>query len=444
MSSSTPIINVEKVGKQYRLGSRRARYATVREVLASAVRAPFRRFSGFRQADETFWALKDVSFEISAGQAVGVIGRNGAGKSTLLKILSRITRPTTGRVELYGRVGSLLEVGTGFHPELTGRENVYLSGAILGMGRAEIARKFDEIVDFAEVERFIETPVKYYSSGMYLRLAFSVAAHLEPDVLIVDEVLAVGDMAFQRKCISKMNDVGGHGRTVIFVSHSMPAVSRLCQRVLLLSDGTLIKDGPSEEVIKAYVSSGMSTLAEREWPGSNAPGDDVVKLRRVRTSSENGATLEVADIRRAVGIEMVYDVLEPGVVMMPNYHLYNEEGVCLFVVHDLDPDWRFRPRPVGRFISTVWIPGNFLAEGSIFVTAALSTYFPLTVHFIERDTVVFRVVDSLEGDSARGDYAGQMPGVIRPILPWTTRMEAAPAEAGLDKMLLEPAPDGSA
>lgn len=422
-----PIIKVDRLGKQYRLGRRRARYATLREALAGAVRAPFRSLGGTgRATGDTLWALKDVGFEIPRGQAVGIIGRNGAGKSTLLKVLSRITKPTTGRVELYGRIGSLLEVGTGFHPELTGRDNAYLSGAILGMRRAEIQRKFDEIVAFAEVEKFIDTPVKYYSSGMYLRLAFSVAAHLEPDVLIVDEVLAVGDMAFQRKCLNKMHDVGGHGRTVLFVSHSMPAISRLCERAILLSEGSVVRDGPAADVVNTYIRSGLSTLAERHWPAGEAPGNDTARLRSVRVRRDEGPTMEAADIRRPVGIEMVYDVVEAGAVLMPNYHLYNEDGVCLFVVHDLDPEWRFTPRPVGRFTSTVWIPGNYLAEGSVFVTAALSTYYPMTVHFLERDVVVFRVVDSLDGDSARGDYAGQMPGVVRPILQWTTRLESGP------------------
>jgi lipopolysaccharide transport system ATP-binding protein len=425
-----PIIKVERLGKHYRLGTRRGNYATLRDQLEAAVRASFRRLGGTGQATgESLWALNNVTFQIPRGQAVGIIGRNGAGKSTLLKVLSRITKPTTGRVELYGRVGSLLEVGTGFHPELTGRENAYLSGAILGMKRAEIGRKFDEIVAFADVEKFIDTPVKYYSSGMYLRLAFSVAAHLEPDILIVDEVLAVGDMAFQRKCLNKMHDVGGHGRTVLFVSHNMPAISRLCQRAILLSEGTVVRDGPAEEVINAYVSSGMSTLAARHWPASKSPGNDTAQLRSVRVRTEDGRTVEVADIRQPVGIEMVYDVLQAGAVLMPNCHFYNEDGVCLFVVHDLDPEWRFTVRPVGRFTSTVWIPGNYLAEGSVFVTVALSTYYPMTVHFFERDVVVFRVVDSLDGDSARGDYAGHMPGVVRPMLSWTTQFEPAPALA---------------
>lgn len=420
------IIRVQNLSKRYRIGVRRAtRYATLRETLVSAVRAPLQRWRrNDLPADSTLWALRDLDLEIDRGEVVGIIGPNGAGKSTLLKVLSRITKPTTGRVELYGRVGSLLEVGTGFHPELTGRENIYLSGAILGMGRTEIERKFDEIVTFAEVERFIETPVKYFSSGMYLRLAFAVAAHLEPDILMVDEVLAVGDVAFQRKCLNKMQDVRGHGRTVLFVSHSMPAILRLCKRAVLLSGGRLVREGAADDVVSAYLSSGLNTAAERQWSDlSNSPGNEVVRLRSVRVRTEDGQTIAAADIRRPVGVEMVYEVLEQDAVLMPNYHLYNEDGVCLFVVHDLDPEWRFRPRPIGRYTSTVWLPGNFLAEGSVFVTAAISTYYPMNVHVFERDVVVFQVADSLDGDSARGDYGGHMPGVVRPMLTWSTEFE---------------------
>ncbi len=426
------MIKAQHVSKQYRLGARAARYGTLREAFVESAKAPLRRLRrNGRAPAPTIWALNDVSFEIPPGQVVGIIGRNGAGKSTLLKVLSRITRPTRGRVELYGRVGSLLEVGTGFHPELTGRENTFLSGAILGMHRAEIARKFDEIVAFAEVEKFIDTPVKHFSSGMYLRLAFAVAAHLEPDILIVDEVLAVGDMAFQRKCLNKMQDVQGHGRTVLFVSHSMPAISRLCQRVLLLSEGAVVRDGPTPEVVSFYLGSGLGTTAERRWEDADqAPGNGVARLRSVRVRSELGATIDAVDIRRPVAVELVYDVLDPGAVLMPNCHFHNEDGVCAFIAHDLDSEWRSTPRPAGRYVSTLWIPGNFLAEGTMYVTAAVSTYYPMAVHFLERDAVVFRVVDTTDGDSARGDFAGHMPGVVRPVLPWTTQLEPALEPAG--------------
>jgi lipopolysaccharide transport system ATP-binding protein len=268
-----PVIRVEQLGKCYRLNTAGPRggysYRSLREDVMKVLRSPLRRFTngGTRTHQEDFWALKDVNFELEAGEALGIVGRNGAGKSTLLKVLSRITKPTTGEVELRGRVGSLLEVGTGFHPELTGRENVYLNGAILGMSRAEIGRKFDEIVAFAEVEKFLETPVKHYSSGMYVRLAFAVAAHLEPEILIVDEVLAVGDAEFQRKCMSKMGDVAGQGRTVLFVSHNMGAVQTLCKRAVLMEHGRVKQVGSSRDVVTEYLqasdAAACTPLAER-------------------------------------------------------------------------------------------------------------------------------------------------------------------------------------
>lgn len=418
------IIKVANLSKQFHLGTSQASHLTFREAVVGAMRAPLIRLRHHGgKANETMWALNDVSFNIQPGEIVGIVGRNGAGKSTLLKILARITEPTRGRVELYGRVGSLLEVGTGFHPELTGRENIYLNGAILGMRREEIARKFDEIVDFAEVKKFLETPVKRYSSGMYVRLAFAVAAHLEPEVLIVDEVLAVGDMAFQRKCLNKMQSVGQQGRTVLFVSHNMSAVTRLCERAILLSEGAIADDGPAQQVISAYLDSGLCTNAERVWPNlEKAPGTAVVRLRSLRVRTEDGKTTESIDIRRPVGVEMIYDVLTPGKVLIPNYHFFNEEGICAFVVHDLDPEWRRHTRPVGQYVSTAWIPGNFLSEGRLLVGAAVTSYYPMTVHFYERDAVVFQVTDSLDGDSARGDYAGSIPGVVRPVLNWTTQL----------------------
>src|ERR1051325_514167 len=276
-----PIIRVKKVSKEYGVGPSQSTYVTLRDSVASAVRATFKRGNRRSAGQEILWALRDVSFEIAPGEVVGIIGRNGAGKSTLFKVLSRITEPTTGRVELYGRVASLLEVGTGFHPELTGRENIFLNGAILGMKREEIARNFDEIVAFAELERFIDTPVKRYSSGMYVRLAFAVAAHLEPEILIVDEVLAVGDVRFQRKCLDKMEGVSKEGRTVLFVSNNMPAITRLCERAILLDQGEIIEDGAASRVVSAYLgSTAAGSAGVREWPdASRAPGDEVVRLR---------------------------------------------------------------------------------------------------------------------------------------------------------------------
>jgi len=252
-----PIIRVEGLSKQYRIGVQREPYGNLRESLARAFKAPFDRLRRNDLAsDDTIWALRDVSFEVMPGEVIGIIGRNGAGKSTLLKILSQITEPSSGQVDLFGRVGSLLEVGTGFHPELTGRENIYLNGAILGMQRAEIERKFDEIVAFAEIEKFLDTPVKHYSSGMYTRLAFSVAAHLEPEILVVDEVLAVGDAEFQKKCLGKMNEVAQTGRTILFVSHNMAAVQKLCPRSILLRKGEMELDAETRSVIREYTNAG--------------------------------------------------------------------------------------------------------------------------------------------------------------------------------------------
>ncbi|HKR59206.1 MAG TPA: ABC transporter ATP-binding protein [Pyrinomonadaceae bacterium] len=418
-----PIIKVDKLGKRYRLAERQASYGSLRDTLAGMARAPLRKLRRQGQSAPLIWALQDVSFTVAPGEAVGIIGRNGAGKSTLLKLLSRITSPTTGRIELYGRIVSLLEVGTGFHPELSGRENIYLNGAILGMTRKEIARKFDEIVAFAEVEKFVDTPVKHFSSGMYLRLAFAVAAHLQPEILLVDEVLAVGDSRFQRKCLDKMQEVGQQGRTVLFVSHNMPAVTRLCPRTILLDEGRVIGDGPSNEVVTAYLSSGLGTTAAREWVElDNSPGNEIVRLRAVRVRGEDGQLRDALDIRKPVAVEMEYEVLQGGHFLVPNFHFYNEDGVYAFVAHEADPAWRGRQRPAGRYVSSALIPGNLLAEGTLFVGAAMSTMNPVIVHFYERDVVAFQVIDSMDGDSARGEYGGPMPGVVRPLLKWHTQL----------------------
>ncbi len=423
-------IRAQALAKQYHIGRLERRYDTLRDRLAN-IRLPLERFWGNGnsqfQPDETVWALKDVAFEVTRGEVVGVIGRNGAGKSTLLKILSRITKPTQGRAEIHGRVGSLLEVGTGFHPELTGRENIFLNGAILGMRRREIERKFDEIVAFAEVERFIDTPVKHYSSGMYVRLAFAVAAHLEPEILLVDEVLAVGDAAFQKKCLGKMGEVAREGRTILFVSHNIAAITRICNRVILLDQGQVQSDGPAHAVAKAYLMSDVGRMAVREWPVvTDAPGNEIVRLRGVRVRTQSGETLEAIDIRIPITIEMDYSVLQTGHILVPNFHFYNEEGVCVFVVRDLDPRWTQQPRPMGDYVSRVQVPGNYLSEGTLVVGAALTTYVPFQVHFFERDAIAFQVIDSLEGNSARGDFTGLMPGVVRPMLNWSTQLQAAP------------------
>ncbi len=429
----TPAIRAKGLGKCFYIqhNAQHGGYRTLRESLVNAAMAPIRRWrnGGHAGQREEFWALEDIEFEIQPGEVVGIIGRNGAGKSTLLKILSRITKPTTGVVELYGRVGSLLEVGTGFHPELTGRENIFLNGSILGMSRQAIVKRFDEIVAFAEIERFLDTPVKRYSSGMYVRLAFAVAAHLEPEVLLIDEVLAVGDASFQKKCLNKMQDVGHEGRTVLFVSHNMMAVTRLCPRAILLNRGRVIGDGPSAQITSLYLRSETGTTAARIWSDlQTSPGNEIVRLRSFRARDEQGQTTEVVDIRKKVGVEITFDVLESGHVLVPNFPFYNEDGVCVFHLAESDPSWRRRPRPVGRYTCTAWIPGNFLAEGTLVVGAAVSTMDPVKIHFYERDAIAFQVVDSIDGDSSRGDYAGPYPGIVRPLLEWST--EYHPASLG--------------
>ena len=416
-----PAIKIENVSKRYRIGGLHPGYMTFREMIGGVVTAPFRKLKS-GNGHQTIWALNDVNLEIGQGELVGIIGRNGAGKSTLLKILSRVTKPTTGEVELVGRIGSLLEVGTGFHPDLTGRENIFLSGAILGMRRAEIERKFDEIVAFSELEKFIETSVKWYSSGMYVRLAFSVAAHLEPEILMMDEVLAVGDAAFQQKCLDKMHEIRGQGRTILFVSHDMAAIARLCKRVVLLENGRITSDGGPHKVIQHYLSSSLKTGAAREWTNQQeAPGDEVVRLRRVRVRDEAGETIPVVDIRKPFGIELTYEVLAEGHALVPVIEFYNEEGTELFSTHDTNAEWRRLARPRATYTSTVWIPGNLLAEGSFVGHVSIMSHFPATVlHAYQRNAVAFQVVDSPAGDSARGDYIGPMPGVIRPLLNWKT------------------------
>ena len=427
-------IRVENLSKQYRIGANQ-NSRNFREAIKESLKEPFRRVSrlfrrpapGSIELDQTIWALRDVSFEVKHGDLLGVIGRNGSGKSTLLKILSRITEPTAGVAQIRGRVRSLLEVGTGFHPELSGRENIYLNGAILGMKKAEIRQNFDEIVAFSEVEKFIDTPVKHYSSGMYLRLAFAVAAHLESEILIVDEVLAVGDGRFQKKCLNKMQEVGEQGRTVLFVSHSMPAVSRLCTRALLLNEGCLVTEGPAHQIIRTYSSgSRNSSTAERVWQHpQQMPGGEVARLCAVRVKTENGQIANTVDIKNSIEIEMEYDVLKPGYTLLPHYHLLNEEGGHVFKTLDVDPDWRQRCRPVGHFASRALIPGNFLQEGMHFVWAALITLDPTIIQFCEYDAVAFQVIESANGDSARGDYAGDIGGVVRPLLKWTTLFSPA-------------------
>jgi lipopolysaccharide transport system ATP-binding protein len=440
-------IKIENISKCYRIGLKKNMHDSIGRAVIDFIKSPLKNYRYYRSLykfddmkpgesspddipSDVIWALRDVSFHVEQGQAVGIIGRNGAGKSTLLKILSRVTQPTRGHAEIRGKISSLLEVGTGFHQELTGRENVYLNATILGMKKKEVDRKFDEIVEFSGVEKFIDTPVKRYSSGMKVRLAFSVAAHLEPEILIIDEVLAVGDADFQKRCLNKMENIGQEGRTVLFVSHNMPAVARLCERAVLLEDGRVVQDGPSHKVISTYLNSGLGTTAAREWSESDkSPSGSVARLRAVRALTEDGEITDAFDIRYPIRLEMEYEVLKPGYMLLPHFVVKTEQGQCAFITVDQDPAWRGRTRPAGRYVSTAWIPGNLLSEGMMFISCYCITLNPDTRQFAERNAIAFHVNDKLDGDSARGDYAKEMGGVVRPLLKWTTRFNPAGSES---------------
>lgn len=436
MNTKNSAIKVENISKCYRIGLKETMEDSFLKTIGNFIVNPLKNYRTYRSLynfddvhpdqdnnpSDVIWAVKDVSFEVKEGEVVGIIGVNGAGKSTLLKILSKITVPTCGRVTIHGRISSLLEVGTGFHPELTGRDNVYLNGTILGMRKKEIDRKFDEIVDFSGIEKFIDTPVKRYSSGMKVRLAFAVAAYLEPEILIIDEVLAVGDARFQKKCMDKMKEVGQHGRTVLFVSHNMPAVTRLCERTILLNGGRVQADGPSDRIVSEYMYAGKGTTGERKWDDlMESPGDEVIRLRSVRVKTEAGHVTETVDIRKPVGIEIEYDVLKPGHELLVYYHVINEGGIEAFETIETDPTWRKKPRPIGRYVSTAWIPGNLLSEGMYFIGPAIRTMKPEIRRFRVDDAVAFQVIDSLDGNSARVDYIGDLAGVVRPLLKWETQ-----------------------
>jgi lipopolysaccharide transport system ATP-binding protein len=359
-----PIISVEGVGKRYRLRHQAAQYATLRDSLAASARRWLSPAAAPATTAEDFWALRDVSFEVRRGDVMGVIGRNGAGKSTLLKILSRITEPTAGRIRLRGRVASLLEVGTGFHPELTGRENIFLNGAILGMTKAEIRGKFDEIVAFAEVDQFLDTPVKHYSSGMYVRLAFAVAAHLEPEILVVDEVLAVGDAEFQQKCIRKMKDVAGHGRTVLFVSHNMMAIRRLCTHGVLLSHGTVAACGDISSIVDAYLEGRQQAAgnAAQSFAGAAArPQPAFSRFEIVNAAGEPRSTVLTGEPFRVVlGIHNPFDTLVAATI---GIEVFDRDGVSLFATHNDDASRELALLPPGPSTATCLFDPNPLMPG---------------------------------------------------------------------------------
>jgi lipopolysaccharide transport system ATP-binding protein len=417
-----PAIRAEGLSKRYRIGQLDASYDTLRDHLVRGTRRL--RGRGPETAPQrSVWALEDVSFEIGHGEVVGIIGRNGAGKTTLLRILTQITEPTKGRALLWGHVGSLLEVGTGFHPELTGRENVLLNGVLLGMPRSEVVRKFDEIVEFAGLERFIETPVKRYSTGMRVRLAFAVAAHLEPEILLIDEVLAVGDAEFQRRSLGKMEELGQSGRTVLFVSHNMPTITRLCPRAILLDGGHLVEDGPSEEVVARYLSAEYGSGASRVWSDDEAPGNDVARIRSLRFVDRAGDVAPTIDVRELLGVEVEFDLLRDDVPLVPWLALFNEQGAHVFSAFDTDPAWREAREP-GRYVSSAWIPENLLNEGTLVAHLNLQSFTAggrATVHAASGPSISCQVIDPGSGDTARGHFAGVWTGPVRPLLEWSTQ-----------------------
>lgn len=421
--SERPIIQVKGLCKKYKI-VHAERYLALRDKMMQSFKRPIELLSGKARkskSQEDFWALKDIDFGVKKGEVVGIIGRNGAGKTTLLKIISRITYPTKGEIKLSGRVASLLEVGTGFHSELTGRENVYFNGSILGMKKREIQKKFDQIVAFAEVEKFIDTPVKRYSSGMQVRLAFAVAAHLDPEILLVDEVLAVGDLMFQKKCLGKMHEVvSEEGRTILFVSHNMEAVQRLCSRVILLSEGRIVQDGPTSEVVRNYMHIAVEEKGERIWDKiENAPGDDIVRLHSLHILDKEGRPCANFDVRDPVTISINYWVLQGGYSLIACLYLYNEMGQTILVSMDnLDSPWKDTKRPEGFYRSYCQIPGDFLNNGQISLLVAVITN-PSRAHFILHDILRFNVTDNMDPNGARGNYASGWPAsVVRPRLHW--------------------------
>lgn len=407
-------IRAENLSKRYLLQSGKKVAANLTESLvggARAVASLLRHGARSGAARNEFWALNGVSFEVNPGEVIGVIGRNGAGKSTLLKILSRIVEPTGGRAELRGRVGSLLEVGTGFHPELTGRENVFLNGSILGMSRREIARNFDRIVEFAEVGAFIDTPVKRYSSGMYVRLGFAVAAHLAPEILIVDEVLAVGDADFQARCLGKIREVSVNGRTVLFVSHNMTAIQNLCSRVLVLSHGRVTTDGPPAEAVRSYLNQSGDRAAE--WVDSRPP-DPIrrVTLAAVRVRREDGTVAPTLPPDRPFDIEIEYAIARPASCQIA-FRLNRDDGQTVLTTADGDRDRVYcRSRPAGRYRARARIPGHFLAPGRYHLLVAANQVGDKSHDLLDQ------VLDfEVSGIGSLQQIENRL-GVVLPLLDW--------------------------
>ncbi len=409
-------IRVEDLGKRYRIGGMPSGYRTLRDALASSLRRLSRRDSP--PSKDTIWALRHIDFNVERGQVLGIVGRNGAGKSTLLKLLSRVTDPTEGKAEIYGRVGSLLEVGTGFHPELTGRENIYLNGAILGMKRAEIESKFDEIVDFSEVRKFIDTPVKRYSSGMYLRLAFAVAAHLEPEILVVDEVLAVGDAEFQRKCLGKMSDVAHEGRTVLFVSHNMSAILRLTEETIVLDKGKIVMRGPTPEAVDFYMTSEMAHSGERRWePGDDYQTSNPFHPIAIRVLDSQGRVADQVLSSEDFSVEFEYELQEELTGLRVGMYLATSRGEAVFTSFDTDNPGtyeRLTERRKGHYLSRCRIPRDLL-NGGVFILGVNASSFRIRSYFTDEHALTFTV----DPTGAPGSqWAEPRRGPVRPALNW--------------------------
>ncbi|MCC6179032.1 MAG: ABC transporter ATP-binding protein [Chloroflexi bacterium] len=441
------VIAARGLGKRYDLDV--VAGDTVQQALVRRVGDWLRGRAASTERLSSYWAVRDLSFEIPRGERVAVIGHNGAGKSTLLTLLSRVTEPTEGEIEIDGRVTALLGIGTGFHPTLTGRQNVYLNGALHGLSRAEVNERFEAIADFAEIGAFIDTPIRFYSSGMTMRLAFAVAAHLDAEILLLDEVLAVGDLAFQRKCLRQVEQLAREGRTILFVSHSLDAVTRLCTRAIWLERGRLLADGPAEEVIAAYTKAATPDEPEQvgaafaalvcsapAWPAHrpawvadgdrDVPGDGLARLVSARVVTDGGETVAAVDIDQRVGIEVTYDVLAAESPLLPLVRLEDERGTALFEAVYTAPDDMTRIRPAGRYVTTAWIPGNLLNGGVVHVTiACASPGLQARWHFEAQRALSFfvREVDRLEG-VARGMYPDSFAGVVRPLLSWDTRVSS--------------------
>lgn len=422
-TSSELAIEVEHLSKLYTLGQRRCAQATLAGAIGSWMKAPVTNFRKIQTLGATrdaepnsLWALRDVSFDVEKGEVVGIIGRNGAGKSTLLKILSRITSPSYGTATILGKVASLLEVGTGFHPELTGRENVYLNGSILGMNKAEIDSKFDEIVEFAGVKKFMDTPVKRYSSGMQVRLAFSVAAHIEPEILIVDEVLAVGDAEFQAKCIGKMRSVTQSGdRTVLFVSHNMTAIKKLCSRCILLDEGKVVMVGSPDAVVREYLSIGGATKRTLTWNPASAPGSDELRFTSVRLLDRNGQPDCALATENDLFLEVRYVLHKDLSNLRITLSLFTDEGIEILASSDYHDYGERRHREPGEYASVCRIPGGLLNVGRYVISVHADVP---TVASIVKDVRIPFEIEELSENHMGVSQSGRPPGIIHPNLDW--------------------------